>query len=554
MSKKLIAASVCVLLCAISVFTVSFYFLIDYYNVKQAKDEIVAIGNIFVRQLNDNFDIAAVSGAYENLLRVSVIDERGEVVSDSANIVGYENHADRQEFKEALANGKSQILRRHSDTLQTDMLYYAQKITVEGETYVLRLSMPLTGVNGYLPTVLSVSTVILLALAAAVFTAFYRIQKAAFLPMKMIREGLENVANGKYVQTMPDFPREDMNEIYSQINDLSFTIHNLLSDYEREKKKTDLILDHMQEGLIALSGDQILMMNRKARDIFSAAEMPSNVYFLSNDESFIADLIGTTVMDFDVSLGGRIFEVRKSAAEVFDNKATIVLFTDVTERRNSEKMREEFFTNASHELKTPITAIKGFSEMLTVKEDVQQDELHKYALQIEKNTARLMRLISDMTQLSKLDAGFVHGEREEVDVLELMKELIADYRTQAEKRGIGLELQGKLRLNCHKESIAELASNLIDNAIKYNKENGKICIRLDEKKKCLRIEDTGIGMEDKHLPRIFERFYRVDKARSSKAGGTGLGLSIVKHIALIEGWKIDMKSTLNKGTTVSVFF
>lgn len=235
----------------------------------------------------------------------------------------------------------------------------------------------------------------------------------------------------------------------------------------------------------------------------------------------------------------------------------ILFLSDITEMRKAENVRREFTANVSHELKTPLTTIKGFAELLS--EDMVKDgaDRRRYAMLIRLEAERLIHLINDILRISELEETSIPTNPERVDLFASAGEVVELMGEEAQKRGIDLQLSGTPQaVEADGDSIKQLILNLVDNAVKYNREQGNVRVWVGErdKKACLEVQDTGIGIPEQHLDRIFERFYRVDKGRSKKTGGTGLGLSIVKHIAQLYGGEVRIFSEVGKGSRFEVLF
>ncbi len=232
---------------------------------------------------------------------------------------------------------------------------------------------------------------------------------------------------------------------------------------------------------------------------------------------------------------------------------TVIVLSDITAVRNSEKMRSEFFANASHELKTPLTAIKGFNDIVSMT--ATQPDIKELSGRIDKEVARIINLINDMLDLSMLESE-KEPKKEEVELSDVVKDVQGSLEILAKERGVSVKASGKGVVMMEREHAVELVKNLTENAIRYNEKGGHVEVDVseDDKKVVLTVKDDGIGIEEEHLQRIFERFYRVNKSRSRETGGTGLGLSIVKHIAVLYGADVNISSTFGVGTTVTVTF
>jgi two-component system phosphate regulon sensor histidine kinase PhoR len=237
-------------------------------------------------------------------------------------------------------------------------------------------------------------------------------------------------------------------------------------------------------------------------------------------------------------------------------RGAIILILDVTEKQKAENMRREFTANVSHELKTPLTAISGFAEL--IKDNmVRQEDIPSFAAKIHDEATRMVALIEDIIRLSQLDEKDVSFATGAIDLLETSKKVAARLSSLADNQGVALVVSGQnASIQGVPQLIEELVSNLVENAIKYNKEAGEVSVQVKEagSSVTLSVADTGIGISPEHQARIFERFYRVDKSHSKETGGTGLGLAIVKHISNYHNAEIKLESSVNQGTQVVVIF
>ena len=241
---------------------------------------------------------------------------------------------------------------------------------------------------------------------------------------------------------------------------------------------------------------------------------------------------------------------------ICDDISAIIIVTDITKEKLIEKQKSDFFANASHELKTPITVMQGFAEVLMNKEGMD-DTSKKQLGRIYKECLRLGSLISDMLMLSKIESGDAPIRAlSEVALEDIAKEVLDGLSEKAQSRNITAKIVGSAKICADQTMIFELVENLVSNAIKYNKDGGSVTVSITETDTgvCLKVEDTGIGIEKEHLPRLCERFYRVDKSHSKRIGGTGLGLAIVKHICAISDAELFIESEFGVGTTVTVVF
>ena len=494
--------------------------------------------------------MAFFDGLDADNFRITWIAANGEVLYDSVSDSDtMENHLEREEIRQALSDGIGQSS-RYSSTLMKQYLYCAQRLS---DGTVLRLSV---SHNTIIVLLLGMLQPILIVIAVALVLSFLlasRLSKRIVEPMNRLNldEPLENEG---YDELSPLLRR-----IYSQQQSLK----KQKAILTRKQNELDAIVSHLEEGMLLLDRDcRVITANEAALKLMDVKN--KNVAGLSLlslnrnmelQEAVNQALSGVTVTK-KTGIHGRTIQLHAASVgkEQELSGVAVVLF-DITQLEQAEQRRREFTANVSHELKTPLQSISGYSELmkcgLTKPEDVQP-----FAERIYLETQRLIHLVEDIINLSHLDEEKGY-EPTRMDLFETAREVTADLQSVAAEKQVTLTLEGS---GAEITGVAELARgivyNLCDNAIKYNKPQGSVTVSVQKKEDgvLLTVKDTGIGIPEEEQDRIFERFYRVDKSHSREVGGTGLGLSIVKHSAMLMGGKINLESCLNQGTTITVFF
>lgn len=481
--------------------------------------------------------------------RITWIAEDGVVLYDSdADAATMENHADREEVTEAQRVGVGES-ERYSTTLSTKTFYRAAEL-MDGS--VLRVSVTqYTVLSLLLGMIQPILIVFLFALILSLLLA-HNLSKRIVGPMNCLDldHPLENDA---YDELSPLLSRMEQ-----QHREIVFQKEEL----ERKQEEFTLVTDHMDEGLVLLNErGVILSINTAAKNLFGTTRNCIGKDFLTVDRSL--PLQNALKATFNGQHGevllerdGRTYQVKTNAI-LRDGgvRGAVLLSFDVTEENLSEQHRREFTANVSHELKSPLQAIMGSAELME-NGLVKEEDRPMFIGRIRSEAERLVILIDDIIRLSQLDEG---GEfpYEDIDLLALTNEIKEELEEKAEKRNITIAVAGEsVSMHGVRRLVNEIIYNLCDNALKYNKEYGTVTmvVRKDEDYAVLTVADTGIGIPEEHLDRIFERFYRVDKSHSRETGGTGLGLSIVKHAAQFHNAIIDVKSSDGKGTTFTVKF
>jgi two-component system, OmpR family, phosphate regulon sensor histidine kinase PhoR len=517
---------------------------------------------------------AARSGA-----RVTIIDNTGRVLVDSeADADKMENHADRLEFQDALAHGTGQSVHR-SVTLGHELVYRAQRYDQPGNPpIVIRLALPLSQIDLSLVELRQrqlVATLVVLLIGALVAFAFARMFAAR---VQRLQRFSQRIAEGDFRPLIREGPRDELSDLADSLNLTAARMDREIRLLSGERNRSSAILRSMVEGVAVIDAEERLVFyNRAFSEILNVdpasaegrplIEVIRNSDLLSlirralrGDEGLQTDItMGITqtqsfsitaapVKALDVSASGRAPNEKPSGA--------VVVLHDVTELRRLERVRQDFVANVSHEFKTPLTAIQGFAETLLAGA-LDDPENNRRFLEIIRNHAmRLARLTNDLLKLARIEAGKMELEFSSVGLLELIEACTETTLLKANRKEITLEITVPPQLPAVRGDAAllrDVLQNLLDNAIQYTPPRGHISVAASAttREAVITVADTGIGIPLADSERIFERFYRVDAARSREAGGTGLGLSIAKHIVEAHGGKLWVESTVGQGSKFS---
>lgn len=548
MNKKIFRSS---LLTALLVLAVSLFFvfgiLYQYFEgqlISELKGKAVYIMYAVENEGADYLERIGDIGE-----RVTLIAPDGTVIADtSANADKMENHLERSEVKQAAENGSGTSV-RYSDTLTEKIIYYAVKMS---DGNILRVSVKHYTVVTILLGLVQPILAILLIASVLCFVLSSRVSKSIVKPINSL--DLDEPENNDAY--------EELSPLLKKISRQKKVIDEQMQNAKQMQEEFRLITENMSEGFLVIDSDKnVLTYNSAALRLLGISEPPSgNVLainragpFRSAVEHALSGERSENEMMFEESSYSLI------ANPVFaENKVigAVIVILDVTERTQREQLRREFTANVSHELKTPLTSISGFAEMIMngVPDDIEAD----FSKSIYDEAQRLITLVGDIIKLSELDENSARFERGRVNLRELSENVVKRLRLAAEDKNVTVTVVGNAQITGVRKILDEMIFNLCDNAIKYNKSGGSadIVISSDTEKRTvtLTVRDTGIGIPAYAQSRVFERFYRVDKGRSKSAGGTGLGLAIVKHGAVCHNAEIRLKSEENKGTEVSVIF
>ncbi len=554
MNKKIFRSSlltVCLVLAATIALIMGLLF---HFFEKQIQKELANEASFLAHALEnegagyfDSFDNKNNRLAGNN--RITWIDENGTVLFDSrADVSELDNHADRDEIKTAMKEGKG-MSTRYSKTLTEKTVNYAIRLS---DGSILRVSTEqytvVTILMGMLQPILFIMFVALIL--TLVLSA--RVSKAIIEPInKLDLEIPEN--NDTY---------EELTPLLRKIADQKETIGEQLADARKKQKEFNLITENMSEGFLVIDADaNLLTYNSAALNLLEITPPADrSVLLFCRAKEFrgvISDVLSGIKAENTMVREERSYSL--IANPVYEKESVIgavVVILDITEREKRDMLRREFTANVSHELKTPLTSISGFAELMKAG-DVLENDVTDFSKSIYDEAQRLITLVNDIIKISELDGQSIPYEKETVDLYELSKEVIGRLEKEADKKNITFHLIGGRAeiIGVHK-ILEEMLYNLCDNAIKYNKENGTVDVLVNQTGDGVNVivRDTGIGIPISHQDRVFERFYRVDKSHSKKVGGTGLGLAIVKHGALYHHAKLSLESTVDVGTVVTIAF
>ena len=494
--------------------------------------------------------------------RVTIIDLSGNVLFESDTKSPLENHIDREEVKNAL-NGKPQTVERYSETFGCNMTYYALKTELsDGTEIILRLAIKSSQINGYLRVALPILIVVLIVCLIASIVISNVLSNKISRKITEVGNSLRSLNAGNYIPIKTDSGEPELYSVLNEINELNANTHTHIQRVQEEHNKLNTVLENVSQGIVAIDEQKkIIFVNKSISTIFDSTENVTGKDFIYLIDDLplcekISRHLGENYVSEYTYKNKELSVVIRKVDSQSDNVYSIVIITDITKEKAMQKEKSDFFANASHELKTPVAVMQGLSELLLAKETLD-DGSKKQVDRIHKESLRLASLISDMLKLSKLENGedidMVHSP---VDVKAVADEVALELASELKKKNITLEVKGAGTVLADNKKIFEVVENLCSNAIHYNVENGKITVEISEDKKETKITvaDTGIGIEKENIPRLCERFYRVDKSRSKKTGGTGLGLAIVKHICALYNAELSIESEIGIGTTISIVF
>lgn len=484
--------------------------------------------------------------------RITLISPSGEVLYDNhADNQTMENHLDRPEVEQAVKYGTGSD-KRVSSTIDETSYYYAVKLE---DGNVLRVATTAKNIYSMLKQLIPVILLLsLLDVVIAVLVANYQTKKIVEPINSLEINGLEDVE-----------VYDELSPFVTKIRHQTKLIEEQMEDLKAKKIEFETITENMSEGLLVLGKDgRIISYNKSAMELLGVDKITedlSNILMFTRNKEFVKYV--------EASLKGKkkngMIKLASKCCQVIANpivyegnlNGSVVLILDVTEQEMRESMRREFSANVSHELKTPLTAISGYAEIMKTG-IVKNEDMVQFSDIIYSEAARLINLVNDIMEISKLDEDKIPLEASEFDLTKLVKQTVERLSKEAAKKEVTIHLDAKDSYEIYsvKQLADEMLFNVIENAIKYNKRDGDVRISLDsaDNKVIVKVEDSGIGIPKEDINRVCERFYRVDKSHSREIGGTGLGLSIVKHAASCTNTRFDLQSVEGKGTCVTFEF
>lgn len=542
----------------------------------RAISEIELLHDLFVKL--DKYDGKIISDFTQDYskksnVRITVIDVDGEVIADSdSNILEMDNHKYREEISQALETGEINTSMRYSKTMGMYYQYVAIPVNLEGFTGVLRTSTPVKEIKQFVTDMISVIIGGIILGSIVAFIIAYLITRKIVNPISELTNAAIEISEGNYEEKIYINEKDEIGKLAKAFNNMTSKLRINMNKLEHQNAELESILRSMSNGIIVIDDDfKIVLFNDNFLKMFNIKDknIKGKPFYEVTRNLFIFEFLEksknerkNTVKEakfYDKS-GEKIYLINVNPIRSKENTdkilGSLLVVQDVTQIRKLENMRSDFVSNVTHELKTPLTSIRGFVD--TLKNGALDDaEVAAKFLDIIKIEAeRLEGLIQDILVLSEIEAMGEDKNVKDESIPDIIEETVEILKPELEKKDLEIKLDidsNVSNFRCNKNRIKQLLINIIGNSIKYT-ENGfiKISCKEDFINLVIEVQDTGIGIDKKHIPRLFERFYRIDKGRSRKQGGTGLGLSIVKHIVELYNGQIKVKSKVGKGTTMTI--
>ena len=540
---------------AITILSSVFLAMVNIKEVDKTKELLSLYNKLItydIQEGKDNFRSYKINGQD---IRVSIIDKEGQVLYDSLGNLE-DNHGNREEIVEAFNKGESSII-RFSDTVGKDLVYYATKVD---DDIVIRTSVQVSDTNVFTGRSCKYFILMIVGVIVISIALFEKMLKIIVQPVRELEEVTKRVASGDLNKRAVIYYNDEIGSLARTFNEMADMLEIKINDSLDKQNKLEAILESMESGVVAITASgKVMLINQYAKNLFGINEdiIGKNIsnYIIDHELlSFIRDI--TNIDAKEIKLFHPVErEIKVKKAPIIGQRGSeigiVISIQDITDIKRLENMRSQFVANVSHELKTPLTSIKGFSETLRIVDD--ENTKNKFLDIIDKETDRLTLLIEDILILSNIE-NMNKLSNEKFNPNEVVDDVINMVKKEATKKNISIEAEKKFNglLVGDKNKFYQVVLNLVTNGIKYSNENGNIKIFTNKSKGkfVLMVKDDGIGIPKEDLPRIFERFYTVDKSRTSKS--TGLGLAIVKHIVKLFNGEIFVESEVGKGSKFTV--
>ena len=577
MIKNIFYKSLFILILTSALMFIGILFTVQYNNIKYSQVMIMNIMEMLENEI-DIYDMKTeedfrrfVLQSDKKDLRISVIATNGIVIADTTIDIALNpmaNHTNRSDVIEALhSSGDKTVFSIHTSASQKIPYIYASKKinTKDNIDYILRISMPMDSVNKYLITFLFTAVMVIGIVIIIMALVLPSTAKSIMIPFNSIKETLDNIYKNKSqnIKNLTGF--NDINDILYDINELAIDLNNNIIGYQTEREKLNYVLENIAQGIVAINKNKdIFFINQFALELLNSTDSDiKSLNEIIKDKSVIKKIEDAIKLNrfskFDIK--ERNMDIEINVIPILNNKniSALIKFEDVTDIRKVEIEKQDFFINASHELKTPLTSILGYSELLINMSTKDKNENKKtdFIKRINAEALRMKELVLNMLTLSRMEANWQETIDEKIDLKDIILNVFESNKIKSQKRNINIELDIESAIIiANKEKITEVVNNLVDNAIKYTDDGGeiKIILKNNKDKAIFTVKDNGCGIESKYLNRIFERFFRVKNEKYLKVQGTGLGLTIVKNICAHYNADIYINSEENKGTEISVVF
>ena len=546
------------------------------FYLRKTAEDLAVRAHLIAREVSATFDkenqqsLDALCKTFgrETATRITLIHRSGEVWGDSEEDPRkMENHAGRPEVKAAFLGNRG-VSTRYSDTLQQEMMYVALPLEKDGEIVgVVRTSIPVSEIDATLGSIywkIALAGLCLIVLAAG--ASLYVVRRIS-QPIEEMKRGAQRFADGNFSRKLLVPDSEELGSLADVLNHMAGQLDEKIRMITQQRNELETILSAMREGVLAVDSDERILTFNQAAGSFLGIDLSSTKGYAIQEVVRNADILrflsrvltGDGPIEGEIVLHGpenKFLQLNGTLLQdIAGNKiGALVVLNDITRLRQLENIRREFVANVSHELKTPVTSIKGYVETLQEGALDDKDNVQKFLDIVLKQSDHLNAIVDDLLSLSRIEQDAESGEVQltEENLGRILEAAVVDYELKAREREIKLMVNygEEVMVKANSRLLKQAIGNLLDNAIKYSEPGKAVEVEAtgNTDEVVIRVSDHGNGIAPEHLPRLFERFYRVDRGRSRELGGTGLGLAIVKHITQAHGGHVTVESSLGKGS------
>ncbi len=554
MKKRIILTNVFILFLSLFLLLISCAMIVSVVNNNSKENELKQSLKIALEIFDEN-DLSKTANALHNSnkdMRVTIIYRNdGTVLYDTSQITT-SSHLDRDEIKNI-----GGVYHRYSETVKKNLIYIAG-IAGHNDDYYVRISIPEESNSQIIYSLLIYGTITLVVVLGLSIIVLFKTSKDITKPLQNVMNQMSKIVNFKVNDN------NDIDVITVQIEEINKIINTHVMNLRHEKEKLEHVITSINQGFIYLSiNGNVNLINDIALNIFDfeREEIINKNYIYLFRDTQMQNNIKNILEGEDLNIFEYEYDYRKYLVNINlvkysygANGGMTIFLLDVSDIKNIERMKKEFFANASHELKSPLTTIIGYQDMIKEGIITEKEEIISAASKTIKEAVRMNKIVSEMLELSVLETNYAK-EITHINLKVIIEDIIATLAKDLSDKSISVDLKlVDMKVDMNYDDAYHLLRNLIDNAIKYNKFNGELKIIISPLYQSLTIMDTGLGISKENQSKVFERFYRVDKNRSKESGGTGLGLAIVKHIASNYQIQIDLESKLNFGTKITLKF
>ncbi len=570
MHRELVRRNVIILTVSMIVFFLLSLYITTLVNRNNSQKQLLylskIVSNDIMTQTNSEEEVKTLVNAItkeQSWLSVCVATNLGYIIVDSGyDAMGEGQYIRLEQYELDKLNAPDASDRVY---ISNGRMYYVESLT---ESMVLRTSLQVDDNTNFILQSVFFLLVLLIVVLAVSIVLTGKTSRSVSEAFNNVTEHLRTISDGSYRDIDTKHKYEEVSEAYKQINAINESLIQYIRRISEERDKVNFIINNISEGIVILeTSGRIYSVNDFARRIFGTDLAEGSVFTEEVKDRPLAEMISQEIatgkelhFDYHEKTSDRYFLVNLNCFRHSEGKGkliSIVLY-DVTSARREERSKADFIANASHELKTPITSISGFSELLMSGLVTKEKDRKQYIDNIYREAVSMRHMIEELLYLSRLDSDRKVMATEEVDLSALAKSVTENYKNIAGTKKVTLKCKGKgVSVTGNRSLLEHLLMNLVDNGIKYNKEKGSVTVETaadEEGNPFIRVSDSGLGIAPQDLNRLFERFYRADSSRNRETGGTGLGLTIVQRICMLHGAEINVDSTHGKGSTFIVTF